>query len=70
MAPGVLFLRNSASSILWTAVLFCSVCFVFTAILAVFFRRSGLWRIAVWLIAADLLSGATLAVLDHLGYAH
>ncbi len=42
--------------------------FVLAAMAGLLFRSRRLWRIAVFLIVADLFLGATAAVLDRFGY--
>jgi hypothetical protein len=62
--------RTSALSILWLGVLVCSVCFLVAFILGLIFRNSRLWATVLGLMVADVLLGAIVAILDHMGYAH
>jgi hypothetical protein len=62
--------RTSVLSILWLAVLVCSVCLVAAFILGLIFRNSRGWATVLRLMFADVLLGAIVAILDHMGYAH
>jgi hypothetical protein len=60
--------RATVLEVVWLLVLGCSFCFVLAAMAGLLFRSRRLWRVAVFLIVADLLVGATAAVLDRFGY--
>ncbi len=60
--------RATVLSIVWLLVLGCSFFFVLAAMAGLIFRSRRSWRIAVFLIVADLFLGATAAVLDRFGY--
>jgi len=60
--------RATVLEVGWLLVLGCSFCFVLAAMAGLLFRSRRLWRVAVFLIVADLLVGATAAVLDRFGY--
>src|SRR6266550_4805857 len=55
--------RATALEVVWLLVLGRSFCFVLAAMAGLLFRSRRLWRIAVFLIVADLFLGATAAVL-------
>ena len=66
LAAIVVTARATVLEVVWLLVLGCSFCFILAAMAGLLFRR--LWRIAVFLIVADLFLGATAAVLDRFGY--
>lgn len=59
----------SALSVVWMSLLVGSVLFAVSVTLGILFRSARWWRIAVILVIATLLLGATASLLDRLGYA-
>jgi hypothetical protein len=68
MSAAVVTARATVLEVVWLLVLGCSFCFVLAAMAGLLFRSRRLWRIAVFLIVADLFLGATAATLDRFGY--
>ena len=60
--------RATVLEVVWLLVLGCSFCFVLAAMAGLLLRSRRLWRVAVFLILADLLVGASADVLDRFGY--
>lgn len=58
----------TALNIVWMGVLVCSLLIVVAVTLGLFAKRAKYWRIVVGLAAADLLLGATAALLDQFGF--
>ncbi len=56
-------------TVAWMGLLAGSFLFVLSVTLGILFRSTRWWRIAVVLIIATLLLGATVAWMDRLGYA-
>jgi hypothetical protein len=66
----IISVRATTLSILWLAVLLCSLSFALAVVAGLLFRSGRFWRIAIALIIADLLLGVMAALLDRVGYAH
>jgi hypothetical protein len=60
--------RATVLEVVWLLVLACAFCFILAAMAGLLFRSRRLWRVAVFLILADLLVGASADVLDRFGY--
>jgi hypothetical protein len=63
-------MQATALSLLWLVLLFGSGCLLITVIGGVVFADRRYWLGALVLVVADLLLGAVIAVLDHMGLAH